>query len=78
MAIFQAYKWRDLFFDRNFFQKKAGFLAQKHGDSEGTFFRPSFYQIPGHLAVFGHGNEGTLFQQEKNFEKIGVFGSKTR
>ena len=52
---------RGLFFSKKKILKKSGFLAQKHGDNEGTFFRPSFYQIPGHLAVFKSGNEGTFF-----------------
>ena len=76
MAIFQSYKWRDLFLERHFFQKFSGHLAVFQAVSEGTLFRTSFYQVPGHLAVFGHGNEGTLFQQEKNFEKIGVLAQK--
>ena len=30
------------FFRPKFFPKKAGFLAQKHGDSEGTFLQKKF------------------------------------
>ena len=60
MAIFQSYKWRDLFLERHFFQKFSGHLAVFQAVSEGTLFRTSFYQVPGHLAVFGHGNEGTF------------------
>ena len=52
---------RGLCFSKKKILKKSGFLAQKHGDSEGTFSPGSFSEeIPGQMAIFKSGNEGTF------------------
>ena len=71
MAIFQAYKWRDLFFDRNFFQKKAGFLAQKHGDSEGVFSDRIFLKkFRGFLPIFRLYMRGLFWNPQKHRKDV--------
>lgn len=47
MAIFQAYKWRDLFFDRNFFQKKRGFWLKNTVIVRGLFSDRLFIKFRG-------------------------------
>lgn len=61
---------RGLFLSKKIFLIKAGFLAQKHGDSEGGFSdRIFFEEIPGVFADFQTVYEGV----KKNPKNSGAF-----